>query len=276
MLAKLPKSLVDDRTVNDGTSSMLERDFLCGCGSDFAKRITQFCLFKHHVEDGMFQFDVGTSNSKSNESDKFYTPVKIARRSFQKVYLTCTPDNNGNFQDPLQVLRKVLPGNVGVLLARLWILTGGENYEGGIKKTETGIELIRPGNFIAFLGYIEESCLEICSIPFKILDKKSEKSLMFARRKEITGLLEMASSLQDVLEYTIMLLFQQIKGTIVCGTKLSYTVLSILVVDKKVPDVVAKKLLEAASALQEEAVSDELLNLIRSFGLSKDITKLDI
>jgi len=275
MLAKVPQSLSNDYADKDGIASILERDFLNGCGSNFAKRITQYCLFKHEVEDEIFHFDATTSNvqSDSDESDLFYMPVDIARRSFRKTYLSCAPTDDKQIQDPLAMLRDVLPGNVGVSLARMWILTGGENYDGGTKQTGNGTELIRSGNVAAFLAHVEESCLSMCGIPFKLLDKKSEKSLMFARRKEITGLLEEASNPMDVLELTVMLLSQKIKGLLVCGNTLTGPIFSALVADKKIPEALTNKLLEAVSTLQQGDITEDLLAYIKSVGLSKDITK---
>jgi len=274
MLAKLPKSLSNNNVDNDGIVSILERDFLNGCGTNFAKRITEYCLFKHEVEDEIFRFDATTSNvqSDSDESDLFYMPVDTSRRSFQNTYLSCTPSDDQQIQDPLAVLRDVLPGNVGVSLARMWILTGGENYDGGTKQTETGTELIRPGNFGAFLAHVKESCLSMCGIPFKLIDKKSEKILMFARRKELTGLLEEASNPKDILELTVILFSQKVKGMLVCGNTLSGPISSVLVTDKKVPEALTNKLFEAISAIHRGYIPDDLLGFIKSLGLSKDIT----
>ena len=113
----------------------------------------------------------------------------------------------------------------------------------------------------------------MCGVPFKLLDKKSEKSILFARRKKLTNLLVETTNMRDALEYTIMLLFQQCRGMAVCGTELTGLLLSHLILEKKIPQAVADKLYEAESLLLQEEVPTDLLRIIKSFGLSRDITK---
>jgi hypothetical protein len=53
----------------------------------------------------------------------------------------------------------------------------------------------------------------ICGIPFKKLDKKSEKQYLSSRRQELTTRLKAAVDADQVLELTVLLLFQQVSRT---------------------------------------------------------------
>lgn len=50
----------------------------------------------------------------------------------------------------------------------------------------------------------------ICGLPFKKLDKKSEKQYLFSRRKALTEALTATAEARAVLELTIMILFQKV------------------------------------------------------------------
>lgn len=67
----------------------------------------------------------------------------------------------------------------------------------------------------------------ICGLPFKKLDKKSEKQAMFTRRQELTQALEGAAEGKLVLDLTVMLLFQQVSRGIFCGHEHSHCPLKI-------------------------------------------------
>jgi len=282
LLSKLPLSTTTQQHDDDNSATtVLQHDFLRNCAADFTKRITQYCLFKNGVEDGIFSYHGSLSVETTTSDNKFYMPVKTSQRSFPNTFLSCitttTTTDNGTSKDPLKLLRELLPGNVGVALARMWILTGGENYQGGTKILQDGNEFIRPGSVVKFLSHVEEACLSMCGLPFKLLDKKSEKNLMFIRRKELTARLEEADDLVQVLELTMMLLFQQSRGmAVVCGDGTRDTLLLLLAKDtKKIPASVAKKLLEASSSIQskQDATCKDLLKVVKSFGMSRDITK---
>ena len=114
----------------------------------------------------------------------------------------------------------------------------------------------------------------MCGIPFKILDKKSEKHALFARRNEMTRLLEESTDAIDVLELSIMLLFQQVRGIAVSGKQLNGPVLNILQNEKKVPEIVTEKLRALTTCLEKnEPISENLIHDVKSCGLSRDISK---
>ncbi len=162
IFAKLPRYLLNNTEVSEVITSKITRAFLCGCGADFCRRITEYCLFKYGVEDGLFHFDEDDDEDEdenTDPSDSFYSEVDVSRRKFPGIHLSCNPCDDGEWTDPLKLLRDELPGPVGVGLARLWILTGGRNYSGGGRVSEDGTVTYRPGNFDQFLTHLEESCL---------------------------------------------------------------------------------------------------------------------
>jgi len=286
MLAKLPRSVATGDMAKEKKIA-LERDFLLGCAADFTCRITQYCLYKHGVDEGLFlvEFAPGSSSSPVQEITEsclpsFCHPVRMTTRSFGRVFLSCAPDKGGDKgDDPLPALRELLPGSIGIELARMWTSCGGECYQGGKKLgSEDCTEYVRPGNFEQFLRLAEESCLITCGLPFKKLDKKTEKSALFTRRRGLTAQLESSdANAREVLELTIMLLFQQIKGIVVAGNELIDTVLGILCEEKKIPEEVKNKLLllyeHVKLADGDKDIPVDLIASIKGCGLSRDISK---
>jgi hypothetical protein len=181
ILAKYPKSLVNDDEEQCGNAQDVIDMFLNTCAADFTRRLTEYVLFINGVEQTLFSFYC--EKATPSESDNFYSEIDIStKRNFPRVFVSCSSDKES---DPLQMLQDVLPADKGANLAQMWILCGGETYFGGKILTKDGGESFRPGNLEKFLQHTQESCLSICGIPFKILDKKTEKQLMTARRKEL-------------------------------------------------------------------------------------------
>ena len=99
---------------------------------------------------------------------------------------------------------------------------------------------------------------------------------MFERRKQITALLEASSDPTEVLEYTVILLYQQIKSIAVGGDELLGTVLDMLCNEKKVNDVVKQSLLEMRDqVLAQQETDDDLLKSVKTYGLSRDVTSCE-
>lgn len=217
MASKSEEDTEDEEMVKD-----LENDFLRGCCADFMSRVTAYCLFKHEVADGIFSF--GVKEEDECGKSRFCSPVDHASRRFPPIFMACTEDDNGKPRDPLPTLRNLLPQSVGINLARQWILCGGECYHGGSKIADNGDVFTRPGDVEGFLSFVEENCLTVCGLPFKKLDKKAEKQLLFARRQELSHLLEESSDPEAVLELAVMLLFQLCK----VSSHLLYTMHSLI------------------------------------------------
>ena len=263
ILAKLPQ-LLEGSVVADGESlAKLQRDFLLGCASDFACRLTRFALHKHQVDEGIFTFDPRITTGTTSTSAKSNDLPDVAARTFPKTLLSCTPKEDGKNREPLATLREVLPGSVGVELARLWKCLPGE---------VTDDPYVRSGNMDDFLKQAEESCLIICGLPYKKINKKAEKKIMFERRKQLTTLLEASSDPVEILQYTIILLYQQIKSIAVAGDELFGVVLDMLCNEKKINGVVKQTLFEMRDQVVQQKADDELMNAVKACGLSRDIT----
>ena len=268
--------------VDDKTKEALEKDFLTGCCADFTRRITEFALYKNNVEEHSFAF-LSQDASDSN----FFSPVELGTRSYNKVYLSCEANADGKQRDPLPLLREVLPGSVGVALARQWALCGGECYQGGAKLSSSSDNdggeayYIRPGDVSGFLAHAQENCLPICGLPFTKLDKKAEKRFLNARRQRLIQLLEETSDVATALDFAIMLLYQLAKNLVVSGSPLLLRgpILQMLVKERKVSEEVAAELcvvaenigltyaekLEKGTAMDD----DELLVRVKNCVLAK-------
>jgi hypothetical protein len=140
----------------------LKKEFLQGCCADLTSRMTQYCLFQNEEEGGIFTFagEVDKEDDKEKEEDDaalppYCTPVDTSISRYPLIHLSCPPP-----REPLPVLRESLSGNVGVSLARQWILCGGECYRGGAKTSDDdGSTFIKPGNMESFLSHVEKNCL---------------------------------------------------------------------------------------------------------------------
>ena len=268
MLAKLPRLAAASDEIEEVIVERLEKDFLKGCAAWFTARVTQFCLFKHEVEEGIFAIEDGdgTFSLVGTGLPEYCQAVDTTMRSFGSSYLTCSPADDGELRDPLPLLRELLPGSVGVELARMWVFCGSDTYQGGR----------RQGDFDAFLNHVEESCLVVCGLPFKALDKKAEKAAMFGRRRELTAQLEAATDSRAVLELSTMLLFQQVRAIAVAGERLRGSVLDLLCQERKIPEAVAEKMKELASAILEEEkyiIDESLVAIVKDIGGCRDVSK---
>jgi hypothetical protein len=260
MFAKLPRKLESSSITNEESAAKLRRDFLLGCASDFARRVTRFAFYKNQVDEGVFILKASSSSANGDFPD-------MTVRAFPRTTLSCAPNEEGDSREPLATLREFLPGSVGIELGRLWKCLPGEC---------TDDQYVRPGNMDEFLRQAEESCLIICGLPFKKINKKAEKKVMFERRKQITALLEASSDPTKVLEYTVILLYQQIKSIAVGGDELLGTVLDMLCNEKKVNDVVKQSLLEMRDqVLAQQETDDDLLKSVKTYGLSRDVTSCE-
>lgn len=262
----------------DVDSSLIRNDFLRSHAASFASRITQYCLFKNELEGDIVSFSNDASDGTSSGTPPYCQPIHRSQRRYQQPYLACIVDKDGIQQKPLPTLRKVLSGSLGVTLARLWTNCGIDSYDGGNDAKHGDDESgnsIRPGCVNDFMSFVEENCLTICGIPYSKLNKKVEKQYLFARRQELTAALEKASDPTEVLELTVMLLFQQLRGLVVAGPYLTGPFLQLLCRDKKLPESVAisLQLLAKQIRLHEEQLDEENLEKVKACGLSRDIVK---
>ena len=149
-------------------------------------------------------------------------------------------------------------------------------------------------------------CRTMCGLPFKMLDKKSEKQAMFARRMALKQCIEVAEGPKETFALAISILFQQVcacycvvvnfvtlnvslifiiplkiislqlKNVATTGNFVTAVVLQLLLKEKKISESVGKNLQTFSDALQSgEELDEDLVNLIRDYGLCKDISKFE-
>lgn len=224
-------------------SSVLQNECLQGPCAELTWRITQYCLFRNNViDDDGEAFSFGTSTDSC-----YYKPVDMAVRSFHSMRLNC-----GTAKDPLAVLRQRLPGTDGVSLSRLWILCG---------KNSTVDE---------FRVHVQENCLPLIGLPYKIIDKKSEKKFLSARRDILLQRIQFEQDPAFLLDYTIMLLYQQVKNLVVSGSLLRGPILRLLTKERKITSEVASDLMSLAETLEKREVAEsDLLERVRNCALKK-------
>ncbi|CAB9514994.1 expressed unknown protein [Seminavis robusta] len=265
----------------------LRDEHLDGCCADFTSRLTQYCLFKNEIDPSMFQFhstNITTNTDKDDNKEDgglplYCTPVDLANRQYPSTFLQLADSGNkGKVKEPLPKLREELPGSMGVSLARQWVACGGSCYQGGSKVDDAGSEFTRPGDLEKFTEYVQENCLSLCGFPFKKLDKKSEKQLLFARRQHLMRLLEETDDASGVLDLTMMLLFQQVKSVVSLGVSRHRSdLLALLISERKINDQVAELLQKLLTALDGSTTADSaLIGAVKGCGLCRDISKHEI
>jgi hypothetical protein len=117
----------------------------------------------------------------------------------------------------------------------------------------------------------------MCGLPFKKLDKKSEKQFLFDRRQRLIQILESINDAAGVLDVTIMLLFQQVKQVVVSGSLLRGPILQMLLQERKITPPVATVLRTLANSLQTgDPVNDSLVAAVKECGLCRDVAKLQL
>jgi hypothetical protein len=298
-LVYFSNNLVD--CFDEASLEKLKDDFLQGPCADLTSRITQHCLFQEEAEEvSTFTFVHPTSEGEDNNKDvtdnaageteqfssglpRHCIDVTITARRHCQSYLSSPPP-----REPLPALRESFSGNTGIVLSKMWVLCGGECYRGGVRTIKDDDEEgassqsihVRAGNMDVFLSHAEENCLTLCGLPYKKLDKKAEKSFLFSRKQQLNGLLsstDVAADAIGVLEYTIMILFQQVRSLIVSGSMLCGPILEALSRERKIPSSVgtALKLLNEMIKDDDKAIDEELVSLVKECGLVRDISKHD-
>lgn len=87
-------------------------------------------------------------------------------------------------------------------------------------------------------------------------------------------LLEASDNAGDVLDFTIMLLFQQVKNMVVSGKHLRNEILKLLVSERKISEDVSALLMNLKMAVAEgDGVDSALLETVKACGISRDISK---
>jgi hypothetical protein len=119
----------------------------------------------------------------------------------------------------------------------------------------------------------------LCGLPFKKLDKKSEKNFLFARRQQLLLMLEgsKSSDASSIFYLTMILLFQQVKNLVVpsgASSRFRHDLLRLLASERKISDGVAESLRSLACSLEMGvAVDTALVDTVKAIGMCRDISK---
>ena len=268
--------------------------------TDFAKRITQYCMFIHDIPLDIFSFEDGNSKKQME------TKLKKHSQSSPNLPSFCQPVNTSNYQsssdstflscsssprDPLQVLREELSNGIGVALARMWIFTGSKHYQ----QRENINQKASSINWESFLLHLDSNVyLFTNGIPFKKMDKKSEKKLLFERKCTLMQVLSSMNYDEEddtyhnhakaIISVVIILLFQQIKHVIITPDFLfhegdsSADIIGVLLKSDKIPEKVRDDSLLLYNLIQDEKEDElssnkDLVDRVKSYGLCRDISK---
>jgi hypothetical protein len=283
----------------------IQLDFLRSNAACFASRITQFCLHQsgfeeqviHCTTDRVDEFDMNEDYqsedmSEDNEivfggaastSTRYYThAIPKAQRRFPKMTLKIMTGTNTDrksvcVSELTTFFKEFLSPSLSKILAQMWALIGS-SFENVLDTKDDLSPPLEEGcttedKIREFMAMVEEHCLSICGIPFSKWNKKSEKQYLTARKLEMTAALKKASNPLHILEWTIMILCQQLRNWVVSGPCLSGPILRILCQEKKLPQHVRDILQDLSQQVDQQTCDMELVSRVKSCGLCRDISK---
>ena len=257
-------------------------DFRKGCCAGFAARVTGYCLFKNEVEGIDFTFqtedDLKSNNNDDDDDDdkdtdgmpRYCLPVDPDQIRFPKHYLSCRNTETGERQDPLKVMKRQLPVSIGASAARLWALCGADCVDSKMETTSDN-----DPNIDDILSFIEENTLTICGLPFKKIDKKSEKAFLSSRKQGLVDRLERQTDAMgaEILELTAVTLLQQVRNITCAGDNAREVATKLLKNERKMTDD-AKTLLDKCAAMVDgESTDSDMLEKVKACGLCSNIAK---
>jgi hypothetical protein len=241
---------------------VMKSELLLSCGSCLAKRITEYCMFKHgvldeHKDDVIFRCsELGVPHREHG----FCISVDLGTLAFPHIALDCRADKDGKARKPLEYLKKLLPPSIGGNLAKMWTLCS--DFDAGRNEQH---------KLDAFIEHLNETCFSLVGIPFSTLDKKNEKRVLASRRQCIVDLLQYTTDKQQVLLCATAFLFQLSKTSSIVGNiTLNLVLDTVLGGDKKIPQDVTKSLLK----LKKDDTDNDLIAKVKKFGTAKNVKAL--
>mmetsp|Transcript_26553 Transcript_26553/g.41100 ORF Transcript_26553/g.41100 Transcript_26553/m.41100 type:complete len:320 (-) Transcript_26553:25-984(-) len=271
-----------------------EQKFFEHYATPFAARLVVLCELRHGVEAGTFGFGGG---GVYENMQRFCAGVDHTGAVLLRQRMLLDHRGPGTCRNPYKMLGEAFPPNVGLSLRKIWASCGLESLADGC--VESGEGDMCNADFEAFIALTEELCLSVCGVPFKKLDKKTEKKFALSRRQGLQASLRAASTPRDVLEKCVLVLYQQVRKTppVVGGSVLQpivaggeggqHSVLRLLL--DFLPERVKTRLLELEAIIvagpdgssDATDVADgtdvaELITFVRECGLCKDINKFEI
>jgi len=256
----------------------MEEELLWGCGSNLAKLITEYFLYKHAGEmesegerNGLF-FERSDEMKPKHRigvvGPSDFHATDMALLHFQFVELKCHPDTNGKSQSPLNYLRKTFPGSTGISLSQMWDLCskndGASEEDDSINGTGKKLD--------SFISHLSETCLTLVGVPFSVLDKKTERKVLAARREAMLDRLEKSHDKEEVAMLAFVLIYHQVKNVAIVGMETINSLLERLCEqpDKKIP----RHVITVIQSLKTGADDcDELSNLmshVKKLGSAKN------
>jgi hypothetical protein len=240
----------------------MKTELLLSCGSCLAKRITEYCMFKHGVTDDQkdtVMFSCSESGVPHREHG-FYIPVDLGTLAFPHIRLDCKAEKDGKILEPSEYLKMLLPPSIGGNLAKMWSFC-------------SDVDARRDGQHTLdiFIEYLNETCFSLVGIPFSTLDKKNEKRVLASRRQCIADLLLYTPEKEQVMFCATAFLFQLSKASSIVGKRTLNLVLNtVLGEDKKIPQAVTQSLLK----LKEGDADDDLIAEVKKLGTAKNVKSL--
>jgi len=248
----------------------MKQELLLGCGSCLAWLITEYYLFKNAGEVGVEgkgnDLFFESHQEKAEESGPVipncFQGASIETLNFPFIMLKCRPDQNGKPQSPFDYLHSVFPGSAGSNLAQMWSFCAEDSKSVGIRDSEALNKLE------SFILHLENTCLTLVGIPFSMVDKKTERKILAARRDNLLGRLESSQNKDEVVMCAIVLIYHQVKNLSITGTKTISSVLKLFEHDKKIPERVTGVL----HLLKGTDIGDSsnLITQVKHFGQAKN------
>ena len=252
-----------DPTNNEQQLRALLFHFLHGICGDFCRRLTEYALLRNQVEDFTFHF------GKRTTRPLYYSPVDLVQREELLPAISLQYDCN---ICPHKALRNALPSSgTGAVLSDMWKQCecrppSEDDGEDGLHVMSQRID--------AFLALVKEHTLSIAGLPFRLLDKKSEKKALTARKQQLLEAIERSDEPLRLIDLSIMFLFQQVKNLVVVVATNSTTpdvrtyLLKLLANERKAPQPQIDFLLEGIDGIPDGSVA-EYVHRLRESVLSK-------
>mmetsp|Transcript_23688 Transcript_23688/g.51156 ORF Transcript_23688/g.51156 Transcript_23688/m.51156 type:complete len:1032 (+) Transcript_23688:95-3190(+) len=272
--ARSRQSSNKDAGTDDLVVAEMKRELLLGCGSCLARLITEYCLFQHAGEiEGDGDSVLFSENQTPNDEmhgvviPSFYQAVNMSTLNFPFFVMQCRPDQNGKPQNPLNYLRSEFPGSAGLGLSQMWSLCS----ENGESMDDSSDDEPGKHRLDLFLHHLSETCLTLVGIPFSVLDKKTERKVLAARREGILNRLEKSQDKEEILMCAIILIMHQVKNMPIAGTDTANLVMNRLFEhDKKIPYGATEALRSLKSTDFDESSSLHLIARVKKFGAAKN------
>ena len=249
------------KTASKSEIANAENELLMSCGSCLARRITEYCLFKHAISETAKNASIFDCNEVGlpHREHAFSVAVDFGTLAFPCISLNCEVDENGKNGKPLAYLKTLFPPSIGKNLVKMWTFFSLDDRD--------------QHNLITFIDHLKSTCLSLVGIPFALLDKKNEKRVLTSRKQCIAHLLQCTWEQEEVLLSAIVFTFLLSKNASIVGRQTLHFVLdTVLSTDKKVHQHINDILLK----LKEENAEECLIAAVKKFGKAKSIKALSL